>query len=65
MENLSCSATVNGQLTMVPKDVKYTQTLGSPFISFNELLMINVHYECTSKLAAMQLFYIAATDLYI
>ena len=31
---------------MVPFDVKYTETLGSPFISFYELLMINTLYNC-------------------
>ncbi|VDO12721.1 unnamed protein product [Haemonchus placei] len=31
---------------MVPFDIKYEQTLGSPFISFIELSMINEHYNC-------------------
>ncbi|KAK5972855.1 Zinc metalloproteinase [Trichostrongylus colubriformis] len=36
----------NNMLTMVPKDVQYTETLGSPFIGFYDLLMINTHYKC-------------------
>ncbi|EYC01278.1 hypothetical protein Y032_0108g19 [Ancylostoma ceylanicum] len=40
------SATWNGQPTMVPNDPKYMETLGSPIISFYELLMINKHYGC-------------------
>ncbi|WKX90077.1 hypothetical protein Q1695_009148 [Nippostrongylus brasiliensis] len=38
---------VHKSLTMVPKDIKYTETLGSPFISFIDLLMMNMHYSCT------------------
>ncbi|RCN30478.1 shTK domain protein [Ancylostoma caninum] len=34
---------------MVPNDPKYVETLGSPIISFYELLMINKHYGCDSK----------------
>ncbi|PIO55726.1 astacin [Teladorsagia circumcincta] len=41
------SATGNQKPTMVPKDVLYTETLGSPFISYYDLLMINTHYNCT------------------
>lgn len=44
----SCSATYNGRPTMVPNDPKYIETLGSPIISFYELLMINQHYGCMS-----------------
>ncbi|KIH56869.1 hypothetical protein ANCDUO_12947 [Ancylostoma duodenale] len=40
------SASWNGQPTMVPNDPKYVETLGSPIISFYELLMINKHYGC-------------------
>ncbi|KAL6729222.1 hypothetical protein Aduo_000298 [Ancylostoma duodenale] len=40
------SASWNGQPTMVPNDPKYMETLGSPIISFYELLMINKHYGC-------------------
>ncbi|KAK5972583.1 hypothetical protein GCK32_001458 [Trichostrongylus colubriformis] len=40
------SAIVKGKLTMVPKDVQYTETLGSPFIAYYDLLMINRHYKC-------------------
>ena len=41
-----CSATENEKPTMVPRDAQYTQTLGSPFVSFYELLMLNKHYNC-------------------
>ncbi|VDL79130.1 unnamed protein product [Nippostrongylus brasiliensis] len=34
-------------LTMLPTDLAYTDTLGSPFISFIDLLMMNKHYNCT------------------
>lgn len=44
----STSATFNHQPSMVPKDVKYIETLGSPFISFYDLLMLNSHYNCTA-----------------
>ncbi|KIH63606.1 astacin [Ancylostoma duodenale] len=44
------SATQNGRPTMVPHDPKYVETLGSPIISFYELLMTNTHYECTSEI---------------
>ncbi|EPB69058.1 astacin [Ancylostoma ceylanicum] len=40
------SATSNGLPTMVPHDPKYLQTLGSPMISFLELVMLNFHYGC-------------------
>ncbi|RCN46657.1 astacin [Ancylostoma caninum] len=40
------SATYNGQPTMVPVDTKYIETLGSPFVSFYELDMVNKHYKC-------------------
>ncbi|RCN34220.1 astacin [Ancylostoma caninum] len=43
------SASQNGRPTMVPHDPKYVETLGSPIISFYELLMINTHYECTKN----------------
>ncbi|KJH50655.1 astacin [Dictyocaulus viviparus] len=43
----AASVAANGQPCMVPRDIKYTQTLGSPFISFYEKLMINLHYNCT------------------
>ncbi|KAK6725959.1 hypothetical protein RB195_004337 [Necator americanus] len=39
----------NKEPTIVPKDQLYAQTLGSPFISFYELLMINKHYNCLEK----------------
>ncbi|RCN49551.1 shTK domain protein [Ancylostoma caninum] len=40
------SASVNGRATMVPFDTNYQETLGSPFISFYDLLMMNTHYNC-------------------
>ncbi|EYC12144.1 hypothetical protein Y032_0048g1635 [Ancylostoma ceylanicum] len=40
------SASYNGRPTMIPNDPKYVETLGSPIISFYELLMINQHYGC-------------------
>ncbi|KAK6725965.1 hypothetical protein RB195_004342 [Necator americanus] len=43
------SASYNGKPSMVPKDRLYAQTLGSPFISFYELLMMNKHYKCLEK----------------
>ncbi|ETN75496.1 astacin [Necator americanus] len=43
------SASYNNQPTMVPKDELYTRSLGSPFISFYELLMMNKHYKCLEK----------------
>ncbi|KIH47524.1 astacin [Ancylostoma duodenale] len=43
------SATGNGRPTMVPHDPKYVETLGSPIISFYELLMLNTHYGCTKN----------------
>lgn len=32
---------------MVPTDIYYTATMGSPFISFYDILMLNMHYNCT------------------
>ncbi|EYC08358.1 hypothetical protein Y032_0066g3720 [Ancylostoma ceylanicum] len=43
------SATGNGEPTMVPSDTKYIETLGSPFVSFYELDMVNKHYKCHDK----------------
>ncbi|KHJ95122.1 astacin [Oesophagostomum dentatum] len=42
------SASAKGGLTMVPHDPTFTETLGSYFISFYELLMMNKHYKCTA-----------------
>ncbi|VDP14469.1 unnamed protein product [Heligmosomoides polygyrus] len=44
----STSVSFNHQPAIVPKDVKYIETLGSPFISFYDLLMLNIHYNCTA-----------------
>ncbi|KAK5973681.1 Zinc metalloproteinase [Trichostrongylus colubriformis] len=41
------SSVAEDKLSMVPKDVRYTETLGSPFISFYDLLMMNIHYNCS------------------
>ncbi|PIO56222.1 hypothetical protein TELCIR_22382, partial [Teladorsagia circumcincta] len=34
---------------MVPKDVLYLETLGSEIISFYDLLMMNMYYNCTDS----------------
>ncbi|PIO59178.1 astacin [Teladorsagia circumcincta] len=47
MHYRATSASGNKKPTMVPKDVMFTETLGSPFISYYDLLMINTHYNCT------------------
>ncbi|KAK5971692.1 Zinc metalloproteinase [Trichostrongylus colubriformis] len=38
-----------GRPTIVPKDEMYQSTLGSPFISFTDLSLINEHYHCKDK----------------
>ncbi|WKY09001.1 hypothetical protein Q1695_001844 [Nippostrongylus brasiliensis] len=46
----STSASTNKEknlLTMLPMDLAYIETLGSPFISFIDLFMMNKHYNCT------------------
>ncbi|EYC03871.1 hypothetical protein Y032_0091g2469 [Ancylostoma ceylanicum] len=43
------SASINGMPTMVPFDTTHQETLGSPFISFYDLLMMNTHYKCLDK----------------
>ncbi|RCN46654.1 astacin [Ancylostoma caninum] len=48
------SATYNGKPTMVPADTKYIETLGSPFVSFYELDMVNKHYKCHGWLGLTQ-----------
>ncbi|WKX88123.1 hypothetical protein Q1695_008053 [Nippostrongylus brasiliensis] len=35
--------------SMVPNTTLYIETLGSPFISFIDLYMMNIHYNCTEK----------------
>ncbi|WKY09748.1 hypothetical protein Q1695_002250 [Nippostrongylus brasiliensis] len=35
--------------TMIPRDLRYYETIGSPFFSFNDVLMMNKHYNCTEK----------------
>ncbi|WKX99773.1 hypothetical protein Q1695_014555 [Nippostrongylus brasiliensis] len=37
--------------SIVPNDTVYIETLGSPFISFIDLYMMNIHYNCTEKCA--------------
>ncbi|KAK6726195.1 hypothetical protein RB195_004488 [Necator americanus] len=49
MQYGSTSGSRNGKPTMVPKDPKYIETLGSPFIAFYDLLAINTHYKCLEK----------------
>ncbi|EPB69057.1 astacin [Ancylostoma ceylanicum] len=39
-------ASLDGQPTMLARDGNYTQTLGSPFVSFYDLIMMNFHYGC-------------------
>ncbi|KJH50660.1 astacin [Dictyocaulus viviparus] len=43
------SVSSNGKPYIIPRDIKYFTTLGSPFISFYEKLMINLHYKCTDN----------------
>ncbi|WKX88126.1 hypothetical protein Q1695_008054 [Nippostrongylus brasiliensis] len=35
--------------SMIPNTTLYIETLGSPFISFIDLYMMNIHYNCTEK----------------
>ncbi|KAK6040239.1 astacin [Cooperia oncophora] len=48
------SASFNKKPTMVPFDIDYQQTLGSPFISFIELSMLNEHYGCKGLTASFK-----------
>ncbi|RCN30792.1 astacin [Ancylostoma caninum] len=41
-------ASFNDQPTMLALDANYTQTMGSPFVSFYDLIMMNYHYGCNS-----------------
>ncbi|KIH47409.1 astacin [Ancylostoma duodenale] len=43
------SASFNKKPTMVPVDIMHQETLGSPFVSFYDLLMLNTHYNCFNK----------------
>ncbi|RCN48545.1 astacin [Ancylostoma caninum] len=36
---------------MIPKDVNYNTTMGSPFVSFIDKVMVNRHYNCSAKCA--------------
>uniref|UniRef100_A0A0K0D573 Astacin domain-containing protein n=1 Tax=Angiostrongylus cantonensis TaxID=6313 RepID=A0A0K0D573_ANGCA len=49
---LNYSVSRNDKPVMVPRDIKYLQTLGSPFISFYEKLMMNLHYKCLGEKCA-------------
>ncbi|KAK6057906.1 astacin [Cooperia oncophora] len=49
------SASFNKKPTMVPFDIDYQQTLGSPFISFIELSMLNEHYGCKGLTATCEI----------
>ncbi|PIO72083.1 astacin, partial [Teladorsagia circumcincta] len=46
------AAADRSKLTMVSKDVLYKETLGSPIISFYDLLMMNLYYNCTDACGA-------------
>ncbi|VDP61214.1 unnamed protein product [Heligmosomoides polygyrus] len=43
----STAGTKNGRRTITAKDNQYTQTLGSPFISFTDFYIVNLLYSCT------------------
>ncbi|PIO60077.1 astacin, partial [Teladorsagia circumcincta] len=44
------SASINKEPTIVPKDIMYTETVGSETIAFcYDLLMINMYYNCTGE----------------
>ncbi|RCN27702.1 astacin [Ancylostoma caninum] len=50
--NYGCtSASFNKKPTMVPVDIMHQETLGSPFVSFYDLLMLNTHYNCFDQIA--------------
>ncbi|KAK6035699.1 astacin, partial [Cooperia oncophora] len=49
------SASFNKKPTMVPFDIDYQQTLGSPFISFIELSMLNEHYGCKGLMVIIRI----------
>ncbi|WKY02458.1 hypothetical protein Q1695_016040 [Nippostrongylus brasiliensis] len=40
------SASIEKRPSMVPYDMNYQETLGSPFISYVDLAVINKHYQC-------------------
>uniref|UniRef100_A0A8L8KBF5 Metalloendopeptidase n=1 Tax=Heligmosomoides polygyrus TaxID=6339 RepID=A0A8L8KBF5_HELPZ len=40
------SGSIGGRPTMIPLDGNYNRTMGSPFISFIDLSMMNEHYQC-------------------
>ncbi|EYC45169.1 hypothetical protein Y032_0436g1425 [Ancylostoma ceylanicum] len=39
----------NGENVIVPHDTLYQETLGSPFLAFYEILMMNTHYNCLDQ----------------
>ncbi|KIH55040.1 astacin [Ancylostoma duodenale] len=43
------SSSFNKKPTMVPFDTMHQETLGSPFMSFYDLLVLNTHYNCFDK----------------
>ncbi|EYC37272.1 hypothetical protein Y032_0810g2461 [Ancylostoma ceylanicum] len=43
------SASFNKKPTMVPSDPMHQETLGSAFVSFYDLLVLNNHYKCFDK----------------
>ncbi|EPB65172.1 astacin, partial [Ancylostoma ceylanicum] len=44
------SGSYNGEYVIVPNDVTYQETLGSPFLAFYDILMMNTHYKCLGVL---------------
>ncbi|KHJ94698.1 astacin [Oesophagostomum dentatum] len=46
MHYTASAASSNRKPSLIPLDTNYVETLGSPLISFNEILMINQHYGC-------------------
>ncbi|EYC35095.1 hypothetical protein Y032_1152g3698 [Ancylostoma ceylanicum] len=40
----------NGEYVIVPNDVIYQETLGSPFLAFYDILMMNTHYKCLVRI---------------
>ncbi|WKX99264.1 hypothetical protein Q1695_014277 [Nippostrongylus brasiliensis] len=43
------AGTINGGPVLVPNDVDYMETLGSRFLSFYDIVMMNKHYRCLDK----------------
>ncbi|WKX99209.1 hypothetical protein Q1695_014243 [Nippostrongylus brasiliensis] len=43
------AGTINGKPVLVPNDVDYLETLGSRFLSFYDIVMMNKHYRCFDR----------------